>query len=149
MSLYDLIGPEGIVITSESNLSVDSAIDLACSMLISNDKVEPRYVEAIKKQHKAIGPYYVLAPKIAMPHARPEDGVNESALQLTVFKSGVDFESEDNGDVFLSLTLAAIDSNSHINTIMALSELFQNDDDINVLINANEKDDIIEVLKRY
>ncbi|WP_318485284.1 PTS sugar transporter subunit IIA [Photobacterium leiognathi] len=149
MSLYDLIGLEGIVITSESNLSVDYAIDLACSTLISKDKVEPRYVEAIKKQHKAIGPYYVLAPKIAMPHARPEDGVNESALQLTVFKSGVDFESEDNGDVYLSLTLAAIDSNSHINTIIALSELFQNDDDINVLINANEKDDIIEVLKRY
>ena len=129
MSLYDLIGPEGIVITSESNLSVDSAIDLACSTLISNDKVEPRYVEAIKQQHKAIGPYYVLAPKIAMPHAN--------------------FESEDNGDVYLSITLAAKDSNSHINTIMALSELFQNDDDINALINAHEKANIIEVLKRY
>ncbi|MGR5367948.1 PTS sugar transporter subunit IIA [Photobacterium damselae] len=149
MSLFDLIGNSGVVLTSDNNLTVDSALDLACSALIDSRKVEPKYAEAIKKKHKEIGPYYVLAPKIAMPHARPEDGVNELALQVTVFQNGVDFESEDNGPVFLSITLAAQDSNSHINTIMTLSELFQNEDDINTIINASKKTDIIEVLKRY
>ncbi|PKG37463.1 PTS sugar transporter subunit IIA [Psychromonas sp. Urea-02u-13] len=149
MSLFDLIGHDGIVITNEENLSVDATLELTCSALVASGKVEESYVDAIKATHKKIGPYYVLAPKIAMPHARPEDGVNETALQLTVFKKGVDLGSADNGDVFFSITLAAIDSDGHVLTIMALSELFQNDDDIETIINAENKTDIINILKKY
>ncbi|PMH39835.1 PTS beta-glucoside transporter subunit IIABC [Vibrio sp. 10N.286.49.B3] len=149
MSLFNLIGNDGIVITHEKNLSVDAALELTCSTLLASGKVKPSYLVAIKEKHQEIGAYYVLAPKIAMPHARPEDGVNEAALQVTVFKNGVDLESEDNGDVFISITLAAMDSDSHINTIMALSELFQNDDDIDRIIAAESVAEIAEILKQY
>ncbi|MCG6202665.1 PTS sugar transporter subunit IIA [Psychromonas antarctica] len=149
MSLFDLMGDDGIVITREENLSVDAALDLTCSALLASGKIEQSYVNAIKATHKKIGPYYVLAPKIAMPHARPEDGVNEDALQLTVFKKGVDLGSLDNGDVYFSITLAANNSDSHVLTIMALSELFQNDADINNIIAAENKADIIDILKKY
>ena len=149
MSLFDLIGNQGVIINSEENLTVDAAIDVTCSTLLANNKIEASYVEAIKQKHKDISAYYVLAPKIAMPHARPEDGVKEASLQVTVFKKGVDLESEDNGDVYLSITLAAMDSDSHIHTIMALSELFQNDDDIDAIIAAETEQAIIEILKRY
>ncbi|MFA0280072.1 PTS sugar transporter subunit IIA, partial [Vibrio sp. 10N.222.55.F8] len=37
----------------------------------------------------------------------------------------------------------------HIHTIMALSELFQNDDDIDAIIAAETEQEIIEILKRY
>ncbi|MGF1765734.1 PTS sugar transporter subunit IIA [Aliivibrio kagoshimensis] len=149
MSLFDLIGNDGIVITSEENLSVDAALELTCSTLLANNKIETSYLDAIKQKHEDIGAYYVLAPKIAMPHARPEDGVKEAALQVTVFKNGVDLESADNGDVFFAVTLAAMDSDSHINTIMALSELFQNDDDIDNIISAKSVEEIIEIVKKY
>ncbi|MUJ20042.1 PTS sugar transporter subunit IIA [Aliivibrio fischeri] len=149
MSLLDLIGNDGIVITTEKELTLDAALDLTCSLLIKNGKVETSYLEAIKQKHKEIGAYYVLAPKIAMPHARPEDGVNEAALQITVFKNGVDLESEDNGDVYFSVTLAAMDSDSHIHTIMALSELFQNEDDVDAIIQAETESDIKDILKKY
>lgn len=149
MSLFDLIGNDGIVLNTEKNLTVDAALDVACARLLANNKIKSSYVEAIKAKHNEIGAYYVLAPKIAMPHARPEDGVNEAALQVTVFKEGVDLESQDNGDVYLSITLAAMDSDSHINTIMALSELFQNDDDIDAIITANSTEQIIDILKKY
>ncbi|WP_217520307.1 PTS sugar transporter subunit IIA [Vibrio metschnikovii] len=149
MSIFNLIGDNGIVISNEKNLTVDAALELACSTLIAQGKVNKSYLDAIKEKHKEMGAYYVLAPKIAMPHARPEDGVNEACLQVTIFKHGVDLESEDNGDVYLSVTLAAVDSDSHIQTIVALSELFQNDDDINAIISAESKDDIVKILKKY
>ncbi|EKO3589596.1 PTS sugar transporter subunit IIA [Vibrio metschnikovii] len=149
MSIFNLIGDNGIVISNEKNLTVDAALELACSTLIAQGKVNKSYLDAIKEKHKEIGAYYVLAPKIAMPHARPEDGVNEACLQVTIFKHGVDLESEDNGDVYLSVTLAAVDSDSHIQTIVALSELFQNDDDINAIIYSESKDDIVKILKKY
>ncbi|EKO3941028.1 PTS sugar transporter subunit IIA, partial [Vibrio metschnikovii] len=148
MSIFNLIGDNGIVISNEKNLTVDAALELACSTLIAQGKVNKSYLDAIKEKHKEIGAYYVLAPKIAMPHARPEDGVNEACLQVTIFKHGVDLESEDNGDVYLSVTLAAVDSDSHIQTIVALSELFQNDDDINAIIYSESKDDIVKILKK-
>lgn len=149
MSIFNLIGDNGIVICNEENLSVDAALDITCSKLLEQGKVEASYLEAIKEKHKEIGAYYVLAPKIAMPHARPEDGVNEAALQVTVFKNGVDLESEDNGDVYFSITLAAMDSDSHIQTIMALAELFQNEDDVDAIIAAQSEAEIIEILKKY
>ncbi|MCZ4293728.1 PTS sugar transporter subunit IIA [Vibrio sinaloensis] len=148
MSLLNLIG-DNIVISNEQNLTVDAALNITCSKLLEQGKVEASYLEAIKTKHKEIGAYYVLAPKIAMPHARPEDGVKEAALQITVFKHGVDLESEDNGDVFFSVTLAALDSNSHIQTIVALSELFQNDEDVEAIIAAENESAIAEILKRY
>lgn len=148
MSIMNLIG-DNIVISNEQNLTVDAALELTCSKLVEQGKVEATYLEAIKQKHKEIGAYYVLAPKIAMPHARPEDGVNEAALQITVFKNGVDLESEDNGDVFFSVTLAALDSDSHIQTIVALSELFQNDDDIDAIIGAENESAIAEILNKY
>ncbi|KHD26631.1 PTS beta-glucoside transporter subunit IIABC [Vibrio caribbeanicus] len=148
MSIMNLIG-DSIVISSEQNLTVDNALDITCSKLLEQGKVDATYLEAIKQKHKEIGAYYVLAPKIAMPHARPEDGVNEAALQITVFKNGVDLGSEDNGDVFFSVTLAALDSDSHIQTIVALSELFQNDDDIDAIISAENESAIAEILNKY
>ncbi|MFM2590435.1 PTS sugar transporter subunit IIA [Vibrio sp. TBV020] len=148
MSIMNLIG-DNIVISNEQNLTVDAALEVTCSKLVEQGKVDATYLEAIKQKHKEIGAYYVLAPKIAMPHARPEDGVNEAALQITVFKNGVDLESEDNGDVFFSVTLAALDSDSHIQTIVALSELFQNDDDIEAIIAADDEASIAEILKKY
>lgn len=148
MSIMNLIG-DNIVISNEQNLTVDAALELTCSKLVEQGKVEATYLEAIKQKHKEIGAYYVLAPKIAMPHARPEDGVNEAALQITVFKNGVDLESEDNGDVFFSVTLAALDSDSHIQTIVALSELFQNDEDIEAIIGAENESAIAEILNKY
>lgn len=149
MNLLQLIGNDGVVITNENNLSVNEALTLACTTLIDRGSIEQSYLDAIIEKHHEIGPYYVLAPKIAMPHARPEDGVNFPALQLTVFKNGIDFGSTDNGDVFFSITLAAKDSDNHIETIMALSELFQNNDDIEKIINANSIEDIIPILERY
>ncbi|MGO1190599.1 MULTISPECIES: PTS sugar transporter subunit IIA [Vibrio] len=148
MSLLSLIG-DNIVISNEKHLSVNAALDITCSKLLEQGSIDVTYLEAIKQKHKEIGAYYVLAPKIAMPHARPEDGVNEASLQVTVFKKGVDLGSEDNGDVYFSITLAAMDSDSHIQTIMALSELFQNSNDIDSIISAQTKDEIIEVLKKY
>ena len=149
MTLQKLINKESIVIVNDSPKTINEAIDLCCSCLVKSGKVTSDYPKAIQESHKKTGPYYVLAPKIAMPHARPEDGVNELSLQLTVFKNGMDFGSKDNGDVYIALTLAAMDSDSHIQTIMTLSELFQNDADIEEIIGADSIEGILEIVSRY
>ncbi len=146
--IKDLIKAKDILIVENNPKNVDDAINLTTSLLLQQGKINPSYPEAIIALHHNIGPYYVLAPKIAMPHARPEDGVNELCLQLTVFRQGMDFGSKDNGLVYFSISLAALDGDSHIQTIMILSEFFQNDEDIEGIINGSAAE-ILQIIQKY
>lgn len=51
MSIMNLIG-DNIVIANDENLSVNDALDITCSKLIEQGKVEQSYLEAIKLNTK-------------------------------------------------------------------------------------------------
>lgn len=125
------------------------AIKIACQPLIDKGCIEPRYVDAIYKSHEQIGPYYVLGPGIAMPHARPEEGVNQLSLALTIIEKGGEFGADENDPVKLLIVLAAIDNDSHINAIVKLAELFDNQDDIDTLLQAKSKAEVLAVINHY
>ncbi|HDT0720896.1 TPA: PTS sugar transporter subunit IIA [Proteus mirabilis] len=125
------------------------AIKIACQPLIDKGCIEPRYVDAIYKSHEQIGPYYVLGPSIAMPHARPEEGVNKLSLALTIIEKGVEFGADENDPVKLLIVLAATDNDSHINAIVKLAELFDNQDDIDTLLQAKSKAEVLAVINHY
>ena len=125
------------------------AIAISCKPLIDNGSIEARYVDALYRSHEAIGPYYVVGTGIAMPHARPEEGVNKLSLALTVITEGVTFNAEGNDPVKLLIVLAATDSNSHIEAISQLAQLFDNDKDVQTLLNAQTPQEIQSVIARY
>jgi len=52
------------------------AVKLAVEPLIESGAVQPQYYDAIVESTEEYGPYYILMPGMAMPHARPEAGVN-------------------------------------------------------------------------
>jgi len=125
------------------------AIAISCQPLIDNGSIEPRYVDAIYRSHEAIGPYYVVGPGIAMPHARPEEGANKLSLALTVITSGVNFDADENDPVKLLIVLAATDSTSHIEIISQLAQLFDNEQDTQALLQATSVAEILSVIARY
>ena len=143
------------LITNERVQIVDSipdwkeSVQTVCKPLLEDGSIESSYVEAIIKTTNEIGPYYVLAPQIAMPHARPEDGVNNNGLALLVVKNGINFNSEENDPVKILLLLAAKDSDKHIELIQSISEFFCNETDINKVIDANSIDDILNIIEKY
>lgn len=69
----------------------ENAIRLAAEPLLAQEYVTQEYITAILKSHEEIGPYYVLAPGLAMPHARPEEGVLRNGLSLLHITEGVAF----------------------------------------------------------
>ncbi len=125
------------------------AIAIACQPLVENGAISSRYIDAIYRSHEAIGPYYVVSPGIAMPHARPEEGVNKLALALTVISNGVGFGSAENDPIKLLIVLAATDSHSHIEVIAQLAELFDNQQDVALLMSAKSKEEILAVVNQY
>ena len=97
----------------------------------------------------SIGPYYVLAPGIAMPHARPEQGVNQLGLSMLLVKQGVNFNSQENDPVYLITLLAASDSTSHIEMLTQLAALFGESKDMQRIFQAQQRDEILAVVKHY
>lgn len=146
--LTDLLTPDVIRIHSDCK-DWRHAVALACEPLLTNGSIEPGYVEAIYCSHEAIGPYYVVGPGIAMPHARPEDGANRLAMSLTVIEQGVNFNSDGNDPVKLLIVLAATDSHSHIEAIAQLAALFDCEEDTASLMAAKEINTIQSVISRY
>lgn len=124
------------------------AVTQSCQPLINNGSVQPQYVEAIIQSHEAIGVLCVRSG-IAMPHARPENGVNKLSLGLTVIQHGVNFDADENDPIKLLFVLAATDSDSHVGAIAQLAELFDNQEDIDQLINAATVDDVLAVISKY
>ena len=58
------------------------AVKLAVDPLIESGAVKPEYYDAIIESTEGYGPYYILMPGMAMPHARPEAGVQRDAFSL-------------------------------------------------------------------
>ncbi|SUG04629.1 PTS family enzyme IIA, mannitol-specific, cryptic [Salmonella enterica subsp. enterica serovar Pullorum] len=58
----------------ESVETWSQALEICGKPLLDAGVIAPEYITAIVQQHQKLGPYYVLAPGLAMPHARPEEG---------------------------------------------------------------------------
>ena len=140
---------EDVIRIHDSVENWEQAIELSCAALLDKGAIEPSYVEAIFRSHEELGPYYVVGPGIAMPHARPEDGVNQLSLGLTVISEGVNFNAEENDPVKLLVTLAATDKNSHVDAIAQLAELFMNDEHINEICRAQDTAEIRKIIEQY
>jgi PTS system ascorbate-specific IIA component len=125
------------------------AVEIALQPMIDNGAVQPRYLNAIYDMHEQIGPYYVLGEGIAMPHARPEEGVNHTGLSLLIVSEGVSFGSEDNDPVYIIFALAAIDSHSHIEMIASLSQLFCEENVVEQLRQARDKAAVMKILQQF
>lgn len=125
------------------------AIAVSAEPLLVEKIIEPVYVTAIFTQHEKLGAYYVLAPGIAMPHARPEEGANELGLSLLVLPDGVLFNSVDNDPVYSIVMLSAPDKHSHIELISELAELFSNDKDMQAIHWAKNNKDIANIISKY
>ncbi|NYY78074.1 PTS mannitol transporter subunit IIA [Escherichia coli] len=84
------------------------------------------------------GPYYILAPCVAMPHARPECGALKTGMSLTLLKQGVYFPGNDE-PIKLLIGLSAADADSHIGAIQALSELLCEEEILEQLLTASSE----------
>jgi mannitol operon transcriptional antiterminator len=79
--LKDLLTEKTIKLNARAG-NWEEAIRIGGELLVKNDFVEERYVEAMVSNVREMGPYIVIAPGVAMPHARPEDGVKEGMYEL-------------------------------------------------------------------
>jgi mannitol/fructose-specific phosphotransferase system IIA component (Ntr-type) len=149
LSQLDLLSAvDDRVMVVESVRDWVEAVKLAGAMLVASDVVEERYVDAMVKVTQELGPYAVLAPGVAMPHARPEDGAKRIGLSILVIKNGVNFDSP-NDPVYVVIGFAAIDKTSHLSVLKELAELLDTPDIVEKLRNASSREEVVRIIKEY
>jgi ascorbate PTS system EIIA or EIIAB component len=122
MNLIDLVAPDSVRARVEA-ADRNEAVALAGGLLVDLGAVEPRYVEAMQQILDDIGPYAVVAPGVAMPHARPDDGVHEAAISVVTLAAPVAFGHSRNDPVDLIVAFAAVDKRSHLDALQQLAEV--------------------------
>lgn len=116
----------------------EAAIREAGKLLFQNGLITENYLEAMVASYLKNGPYIVLAPHIALPHARPEDGVKEACVSLIQLKHPIRFGHKTNDPVSLVFALGATTGELHLQLLQRLSMILGNAGNVRKLIDARD-----------
>lgn len=115
------------ILLNQSASSWEEAVKIGTDLLVKAGTIEPRYYDNIVSKVKEMGPYIILAPGLAMPHARPEEGVLKTSFALVTLDKPVFFEGEEDG-VDVLITLAGSDSDQHMQGLMEITQVLDDPD---------------------
>ncbi|MCT4565981.1 MAG: PTS sugar transporter subunit IIA [Maledivibacter sp.] len=146
--LKDLITYENIEVDVEA-VDWEDAVYRGAKILLDKEYITPKYIDEITNKVKEIGPYIVIAPGIALSHARPEDGVKKLSMSIMTLKNPIEFGNEDNDPVKLLITLGAVDNETHLKALYELMKLLNNSEDVKKIFKAKDKQEILKVLSKY
>ncbi|MDO4777260.1 MAG: PTS sugar transporter subunit IIA [Cardiobacteriaceae bacterium] len=132
----------------ESVADWQEAVRLCARPLLDGGFIEDRYVQKIFDEYENTGPYFVVAPGIAMPHARPEDGVHKRGLSLLVVRKGVSFGC-DNDPVRIVAMLCATDRESHVKTLSSLAEMLGDAETVVALSQATHASEVFDLIRSF
>ncbi|MBI9052090.1 MAG: PTS sugar transporter subunit IIA [Anaerolineaceae bacterium] len=123
-----------------------AAVRAAGKLLVKNHFVERRYIKGMIDTVKELGPYIVIIPGVAMPHARPEMGVIKSGFSLITLKKPVNFGNEDNDPVHVVIAFCATDHHAHIESLRVLALRLSEETFVQDACNAKDVDALAEIL---
>jgi mannitol/fructose-specific phosphotransferase system IIA component (Ntr-type) len=147
LSLSELLPRERICLDVKVS-NWQEAIREAGKLLFDSGAVTAEYMEAMIKVAEELGPYIVIAPGIALPHAATEAGAKQTALSLIKLASPINFGNPDNDPVRLVFGLSAIDKKMHMLALQTLAELFLSKDLVDRLFKAESIDSVMEIFQQ-
>ncbi|MDT0091602.1 BglG family transcription antiterminator [Listeria marthii] len=121
-TLEELLPKERIAF-QESVADWREAIQVASKSLQQEGYISRNYQHAMIENIEKLGPYIVIAPGIALPHASVDDGAYRVGMSLLRLDKPVSFSSKAKDQVKLIIVLASIDSYTHINALSQLTNL--------------------------
>jgi len=131
-----------------SAMNWQDAVQASGDLLVKNGKCEPRYIDAMLQVAKEKGPYMVIAPGLALMHARPEDGALQVGMSIVSLSTPVHFGSEANDPVELVIAFCGIDHHSHIKMLKELANFLMDENNQNMLRSSISKDKVITAFRR-
>ncbi len=144
MPLASAFGPNSISLHPTA-FDFETAVSVAVHSLITDQKALPGYLNSVLLSLRELGPYFVIAPGIALAHAKPSGDVLEVGFSLAKFQTPIHSGSS-NDPVSLVFAFCAVDSTSHIELLGEFASWLSSPGIVNSLQNASAESVIRSLL---
>ncbi len=144
-NLKELLPVERIALSVEV-ADWESAVRVSGQLLVDTGAAEERYIDAMVNTTKELGPYIVIAPGVAIPHSRPEDGVISTCLAFVRLNPPINFGNEANDPVKILFALGALDHTQHVEALKQIAEILTDQDKFSKLLDADTVNDVTAIL---
>ncbi len=146
--LMDIIEKESIVFNKEK-VTWKDAIKLASKPLLVKGLISENYVDAMIESIVTWGPYIIIAPGIAFPHAFPEDGVYGVGCSILCSQEPIPFSNDPKHDVRIIVVITSNDGFSHIKSLSELTYLLTFHHLSDKITEAKSSEEIYSIIDSY
>jgi PTS system ascorbate-specific IIA component len=122
------------------------AVRLAGQALANSGAAHPGYAEEMIRMIEEHGPYVVIAPGLALAHARPGPEVLTGGLAVVTLATPVAFGHPHNDPVAVVLGLAVDSSSAHLAEVARLANVFNDASAIPAIASAADAATIIRIM---
>jgi len=112
------------------------SVRIAGAALVRSGAATPAYSEEMIRMIEEHGPYVVIAPGLALAHARPGPAVLADGLAIVTLADPVSFGHPHNDPVRVVLALAVAVGGDHLGAVASLANVFNDSDAIDALASA-------------
>lgn len=144
--LSDLLDEKCIRVGAEAG-DWRSAVRVSMQPLVDDGAIEPSYVDDAIAGVEEHGPYFVVCPQVALPHARPESGARRAALGVCVLAEPVEFGAADNDPVKYLFPLSATSADGHLEVLADLVNLLSDERFLPALDSAGTPKEVVEQIR--
>ncbi|WP_086313001.1 hypothetical protein A5821_000576 [Enterococcus sp. 7F3_DIV0205] len=144
-SLMEITTPELIQLNLHAK-NWEEAIRRSAAPLLNDGRITRNYIDTIIETAKTQGPYMVISKHVALPHARPIDGVEKLGMSISVLKEPIVFGSAENDPVKYIFCLAATENNRHLNAMAELVKLLDDSLFYHLLDTSKDPNEIYQYL---
>lgn len=92
----------------------EEAIKKTAKPLLNEGKITEKYIQSMIDSVHELGPYIVIAPGLALGHARPSAAVKQTSMALATLAEPVEFGNKQNDPVSLVVVIASVNSTDHL-----------------------------------
>jgi PTS system ascorbate-specific IIA component len=132
-----ILAESAIIVGAEAD-DWRAAVRVAGRALTASGATRPGYADEMIRMIEENGPYVVIAPGLALAHARPGPDVLADGLAVVTLATPVSFS------VVLGLAIKSADA--HIETVAELANVFNDSSMISRLANARSVAEVLDIM---
>ena len=147
-SLLELMPVEAMSVGVEA-ADWRAAIVAAGRGLVAAGSTREGYTTAMIETVERFGPYIVVAPGLALAHARPSEAVLKTGLSWVSLAEPVGFGHEANDPVRVVIALAAVDHSAHQEALAGIARLASDSKSFDALTAATSVAEVRNLIQEF
>jgi len=124
-----------------------AAVRVAGDGLVRSGAATAEYANEMIRMIEEHGPYVVIAPGLALAHARPGPSVLADGLAIVSLAKPVNFGHPHNDPVRVVLALAILAADEHLAAVAALANVFNDSSAIDDLASASSAAEVQRIMR--